>query len=188
MRVDERKLFGRELKESRMAAGLTLRALAERAGVQFSNISAIESGRVIAGAKQAAKLVNGLDLKGRKRERLLLAASLSSRRTNPGLEKIAPERLFLRSLPWLLKRLGLSACEGCMIINLCRFPELPKGHPPLLVIFEDPSLNSAINNSKILNESTKQHLRANPAKHYLALIVRNGGTQALIECGVNIFS
>jgi len=188
MVVEERKFFGRQLKESRMAAGLTLRALAERAGIHFSNISAIESGRIIAGSKQAIRLVEGLSLKGQKRERLLFAASISSRRTNPNLERVASDKLFLRSLPWILKRVGLPTLKGQTTMNLCCFSELPKGHPPLMVVFEDISLNSGINDSKLLSESTKRYLRANPAKHYLALVVRNDGTQALIECGLNIFS
>lgn len=186
MIVEDRKQFGQMLRESRKAAGLTLRGLAERAGIQFSNIWAIESGRIIAGAKQAAKLADGLGLKGRKRENLLLAASLSSRRTNPGLEGAPANAIFFRALPWLLKRLGLKGLGGSPIINLCKFAELPPAHPPLVVVFEHPSLNSGINHSRILKPNTKKYLRENPEKHFLALIVRKDGSQTLLECGATV--
>lgn len=187
MTTEVRKQFGQMLRESRKTAGLTLRGLAERANIQFSNIWAIESGRIIAGAKQAAKLADGLGLKGQKRENLLLAATLSSRRTNPGLEGAASNAVFYRALPWLLKRLGLKGLEASATINLCKFPERPPTHPPLLVVFEHPSLDSGISNSRILKPATKKHLRENPEKHFLALIVRKDGSQTLLECGATVF-
>ena len=186
MTTEVRIQFGQMLRESRKAAGLTLRGLAERANIQFSNIWAIESGRIIAGAKQAAKLADGLGLKGQKRENLLLAATLSSRRTNPGLEGAPSNTVFFRALPWLLKRLNLKGLGGSPTINLCKFPELPPAHPPLVVVFEHSSLDPGINHSRILKPATKKYLRENPEKHFLALIVRKDGSQTLLEGGATV--
>jgi transcriptional regulator with XRE-family HTH domain len=186
--VENRKLFGQVLRESRKAAGLTLRGLAERAGVQFSNISAIESGRIIAGAKQATKLVEGLGLRGQQKEDLLLAASLSSRRSNPDLRGASLLTPFYRSIPWLLQQLGLKQLEGNPTVNSCQFPELPEGHPPLPVFFEHPSLNSGFTKSRILKPAAAEYMKKNPSKHFIALVVRENNSQTLIECTSTVFA
>lgn len=187
MSIEDRRLFGHSLRESRKAAGLTLRGLAERSGIQFSNISAIEAGRILAGMKQATKLVDGLRLKGEQKENLLLAASLSSRRSNPNPQGASPQVAFLRSLPWMLQRLGLKTLSGIPEISLCKIPELPEGHPPLAVVFEQPSLNKWIKNSPSLKAEVKKYIQNNPTKHFLALIIREDNSQTLIECGSQVF-
>jgi len=186
MIAENRKLFANALREARTAAGLTLRELADRSDILFSNIGSIEAGRVIAGMKQATKLVEGLGLKGQEKENLLLVASLSSRRSNPNLQGASPQAAFLRSLPWMLQRLGLKALSEFPEISLLKFSELPPEHPPVAVVFENRRLNVEIK-SPVLRPDLKQYLRRNSSKHFFALIIRADKSQTLIECGSRVF-
>ena len=186
--IEDRKQFGQALRKARTAAGLTLRGLAEHSGVRFSNISAIESGRVIAGLRQAIRLADGLRLRGQDRESFLLAASLSSRRSNPDPIGSSPLALFYRSLPWLLQRLGLKELDRNPTVNFCKISELPAEHPPLVVVFEHPRLDKYLDSSRILAPAARAYIRDNPGKHFVALIVREDSSQTLIEGAFKVFA
>lgn len=58
--IDERLRIGAELRALRKAKGLTVRALAEKVGIDHSNIVRIENGRYSVGIDVVAAVANAL--------------------------------------------------------------------------------------------------------------------------------
>ena len=74
------KALGTVLKEFRIKAKFSQRQLADKSGVPYTLISALENGRRTAGSRIAGKLVAALRLEGKDREQFLELAKLTSKR------------------------------------------------------------------------------------------------------------
>ncbi|MEI6073309.1 MAG: helix-turn-helix transcriptional regulator [Verrucomicrobiae bacterium] len=72
--------LGTVLKEFRAQAKFSQRQLADKSGVPYSLISALENGRRTAGNRIAGKLVDALHLVGKDRAQFLTLAKLTSKR------------------------------------------------------------------------------------------------------------
>ena len=76
---DKRIHFGERLKALRNERRLTLNDLEQRSGVKYSAIAAIETGRRAAGESVAARLADGLMLRGDDKEQFMVEALKTKR-------------------------------------------------------------------------------------------------------------
>src|SRR5713101_7541054 len=89
---EERREFGRYLRQLRQRKNLTLRELAQKSTVPFPNISAIECGRLGAGRMVATKLAVGLSLRGRERKNFVTFAAYTNSRDRLAKEYLVTAR------------------------------------------------------------------------------------------------
>jgi transcriptional regulator with XRE-family HTH domain len=113
---ESRTNFGRTLKTCRTQRNLTLRALQELSGVNYTLVSAFEHGERAVGSDVAVRLADGLNLAGDERQRFLFAAASTRRKDRlVGYARtLAPE--LVNFVPKVLAGSGLDlaaigACE-----------------------------------------------------------------------------
>ena len=179
MSNNNRQQFAETVRKLREESGLTLRELGNRSNVSFTAISAIEHGRAIAGMTTASKLAEGLKLEGEVRDGFLLAASISSRKTNPSQGNGTPVTPFLRALPWILRKIG-QAFEKIDEVSICNLSELPDGQSDLVVLFEHKNLNPYITSKHVLKPEVREFLQKT-SKRALAVLVRSDRSQTVIS-------
>jgi len=106
---EERREFGRYLRQLRQRKNLTLRELAQKSTVPFPNISAIECGRLGAGRMVATKLAVGLGLRGRERKNFVTFAAYTNSRDRLAKEYLAYPAVLANLLSGMLRELGVRA-------------------------------------------------------------------------------
>lgn len=115
--AQSRTNFGQILKTYRTRRNLTLRAVQELSGVNYTLVSAFEHGERAVGADVAIRLVDGLGLTGDERQRFLFAAAATRRKDRlVGYARmLAPE--LVNFVPKVLSESGLNleAIERCEV-------------------------------------------------------------------------
>ncbi len=168
---DERREFGRYLRHVRQRKNLTLRELAEKSTVPFTNISTIECGRLGAGRMVAAKLAVGLGLRGQQRKNFVTFAAYTNSRDRLSKEHLAYPAVLANLLPGMLRELGVSASD---IIGTFWVDSEIVHHPEPHSVGEAKHLKS--------KPELAQYLEKKPRNATVVVVILKSGRQIAICC------